>query len=178
MTRLQVHQGGGEATGPSRAECDAIAAAVIGRLTSDGQATAASVEEVDSELRRLHFHLVEKNQTLLLPGGWQLIYLRDHVSVRIKTVGTQRRPCDHMTVSLTRGGPTWPDEQAKYNGRAQPRPAILLANPIPNMPNIGVLQTGLTGDQQDDWANDTHFDFASGFDRSAAETLQPDVAGG
>ena len=172
---LQVIPGGGEATGPSRAECDAIASAVIGRLTSDGQATPMSVEEADRELRRLHFCLVDKNTTLVLPGGWQLIYMRGNVSVRIKTVGTQRRPRDHMTVSLTRGGPAWPDEQAKYNGQALPRPAILLPQPIPNMPNIGVLQTGLTPGQQDDWANDTHFDFPDGFDRSAADTLQPDA---
>ena len=59
-----------------------------------------------------------------------------------------------------------------------PRPAILLTSPIPAMPNIGVLQTGLTGQEQDDWANDTHFDFPTGFDRSAAETLQPDAPAG
>ncbi len=173
MSRLQVIQGGGQTTGPTRAECDAIAAAVIEALTHEGAATAASVAECDRELRRLDFHLVEKNQNQLLPGGWQLIYMRGRISVRIKTVGTQRRPRDHMTVSLTRGGQAWTDEQAKYNGQGVPRPAILLTNPIPVMPAIGVLQTGLTGPEQDDWANDTHFDFPAGFDRSAAETLNP-----
>ena len=176
--KFDVIQGDGQPSGPTRAECDALAAAVIDRLTDGQSGDCTGVRDAHDKLTRLHFCLINKNQIGLLPGGWQLIYMRGRVCVRIKTVGTQRRPRDHMTISLTRGGPGWTDEMAKYNGRVQLRPAWLGENPIPNMPRIGVLQTGLTGQEQDDWANDTHFDFPADFDRSAADTLQPDAAGG
>ena len=74
MSRLQVIQGGGQTTGPTRAECDAIAAAVIEALTHDGAATAASVADCDRELRLLDFHLFATGLLLVVlvlaaPGG-------------------------------------------------------------------------------------------------------------
>jgi len=173
--QLTVIEGGGESSGPTRAECDAAARQVIEGLTGgSGNVDSTSLEDVHRRLIRDYgFAFTDKNSFGVLPGGYQLFYGKYHVLVRIKTVGTQKRPRPHLTVSLTLGGPGWEQERAKYNSRGRPSPALLSKDPIGKMPGLARLNSDLTDAQQDRWANDCHFDFPEGFDDSAAPFLTP-----
>ncbi len=171
---LRVIQGGDQSEGPTRAESDAVAKDVIATMLSGRTPRHSSLQAAhDALTQTLGFQFTAKNQDFVLPGGYQLFYLRGNVLVRIKTVGTQRRSRPHMTISLTlRGEQGWESERAKYTSRGTVSAALLVSNPIPKMPALARINPNAAA-MGDEWADDCHFDFPQPFDDSAASLLTP-----
>ena len=176
-SRFQVIEGGGQSTGPTLERSKEVAQSVLGRLVDrSGIVQSRSIMHVHEVLtRELGLPLVDKNTFGVLPGGFQLFYALDGVLVRVKTTGTERRRKPHMTISLSERGSGWDDESAKFNLHGGLTPKLLAEGPGPGrVSRMSVFQTGLTGAQQDTWANRCHFDFPDGFSDAGAAGLTPD----
>jgi hypothetical protein len=123
------------------------------------------------------FVLRDNSPKFVRPGGRQLFYVNGPILVRVKTTGTDRRPVPHMTVSLSEDL-SWPGEAAKFNrqGDIVPRVGPVSTAAAQNQwralvrvgPDLARIEAS-----DDRWANACHFDFAPGFDGSAAPTLVP-----
>lgn len=172
--KFRVIEGGGQRTGPSLNESLTVGRQTVGRLVSGGTALGSSLLDVHHRIiGELGFRFVRKTSEGTLPGGFQLFYLKDNVLVRIKTAGTAIRPRPHMTISLVNDALDWDAERAKFSDDGNLTAKTLVGAGSGSSTPMRLIQCNppLTRDVQDTWAGRSHFDFAPGFDDSAAGVL-------
>ena len=117
-----------------------------------------------------------------LRGGRQIFYLRGNLLVRVKTRGTRMRPRAHVTISMVdrRGGGdpdwhTWDRERVKFTANGNPAWKNISDGSSPNPYSFPTrIIDGLTSGQQDNWADDCHFDLPANFDATGEMTLLPE----
>jgi hypothetical protein len=131
-----------------------------------------SVKQLHECLSRDYGFALRRNTTQgVRPGGRHLFYVLGNLLVRVKTSGTAIRPNPHLTLSLA-SGLDWNQEDAKVNqaGAVVPKlGASRAGSDWRALARIGDMAAIEASDQR--WADTCHFNFAAGFDDTAAAAL-------
>lgn len=115
-----------------------------------------------------HFILRRRTQEAVLPGGWHLFYVWQHLLLRVKTSGTEMRPRPHMTLSFAEGL-EWPDELAKHTRDGSHVPKAFSIVVYSDHRLWRYWKRTMQAEQI--WADAVHFDFPPDFDVSGARTI-------